>query len=142
MVTRRSARRYSNLYIGFAISIGSLCQPCALGKHFSDLFVPEDPLCPPAISQMHSWLDKCNAEHSECKVEKSSLPARVLDLGSRSEREAMIRLVEPVGQLDHYVALSHIWGKSITFLTTRNTFAAKKRGFNLHETLQPFVTPS
>ena len=87
---------------------------------------------------MQYWLDKCNTEHSEFKVEKSLLPTRVLDLGSRSEREAMIRLVEPVGQLNHYVALSHIWGKSITFLTTRDTFAAKKRGFNLHETPPTF----
>jgi Heterokaryon incompatibility protein (HET) len=110
----------------------------ALGKYFSDLFVPEDPLCPPAISQMQSWLDRCNAEHSECKDEKSLLPTQVLDLGSQSVREAMIRLVEPVGQLDHYVALSHIWGKSITFLTTRDTSAAKKRGFNLHETPPTF----
>ena len=50
----------------------------------------------------------------------------------------MTRLVEPVSQLDHYVALSHIWGKSITFLTTRDTFAAKKRVFNLHETPPTF----
>jgi hypothetical protein len=115
MVTRRSARQYSNLYIGFAsaskLTLLIFVKDSALGKYLSDLFVPEDPLCPPAISQMQSWLDRCNAEHSECKVEKSLLPTRVLDLGSQSEREAMIRLVEPVGQLDHYAALSHIWGK-------------------------------
>jgi len=87
---------------------------------------------------MKSWLDRCSAEYSECKVEKSLLPTRVLDLGSPSEREAMIRLVEPVDQLDHYVALSHVWGKSNTFLATRGTFMAKKGGFNLHETPPTF----
>ncbi|OCL11137.1 hypothetical protein AOQ84DRAFT_287841, partial [Glonium stellatum] len=90
-------------------------------------------MCPSAISQVQSWLDRCNAEHSECKVEKSLLPTRVLDLGNPLEPEAKIRLVEPIGQIDHYVALSHVWGKSNTFLTTQDTFVAKKTGFDLDE---------
>ncbi len=62
------------------------------------------------------------------------MPRRVLDLS-----DGRIRLVETIaGQQGHYVALSHCWGKEQLLTTTRDTFASRVDGIELHDMPRTF----
>jgi len=56
------------------------------------------------------------------------LPTRVLDLGV-SGSPGTVKLVETNGQQGQYIALSHCWGATNSFLTTRETIESRKIGF-------------
>ncbi len=65
---------------------------------------------------------------------EDTLPRRVLDLS-----DGRIRLVETIaGQQGHYVALSHCWGKEQLLTTTRDTFASRVNGIELHDMPRTF----
>lgn len=90
----------------------------------------EDPWSDHCVAHVKHWIEKCNAEHRNCSVSDRRLPTRVLDVGTSAGSE-VIRLFESQGQKGTYAALSHCWGTSKAFLTTRATLEARKKGFSL-----------
>ncbi|KAK3502515.1 hypothetical protein B0T13DRAFT_430379 [Neurospora crassa] len=69
------------------------------------------------FSLMRRWLEDCDDQH-QCKPHaKSTVPTRVLDLGTG--REPIVRLYRTrPGDSFRYIALSHCWGKDQHFTTT------------------------
>ncbi|KAK3361032.1 heterokaryon incompatibility protein-domain-containing protein [Lasiosphaeria ovina] len=87
------------------------------------------------------WLRKCLESHSLCAISTHSnppLPARVLDLGSRSGTEQGIRLVNGLNRHGPYVTLSHAWGRSRVITTTASTIQQRRDGISLSELSQTF----
>jgi len=64
------------------------------------------------------------------------MPTRVLDVGD--SEDSRVFLVETQGQCGQYTALSHCWGESNSFLTTRDTLEEMKGGFMLEQTPATF----
>lgn len=57
------------------------------------------------------WLQDCDKNHSDCKVPKTSLPTRLIDVGTASS--PVLRLLETRSdkvENTQYIALSHPWG--------------------------------
>ena len=64
-------------------------------------------------------LQQCKTSHRSCGlVSKYHLPTRVLDVGTLG---GSIRLYQTQGEIEHYIALSHCWGKSRILTTTTET---------------------
>lgn len=83
--------------------------------------VHQDPLADESVSVISQWLNVCQ-NHRECQPKDNSLPSlptRVLDVGLTSLDN--LYLFETQGHKAKYIALSHSWGKSQTFTTTRET---------------------
>ncbi|KAL3425198.1 heterokaryon incompatibility protein [Phlyctema vagabunda] len=56
------------------------------------------------------WLDECSGKHELCpSAHKALLPTRVIDIGESSSGEKP-RLLNTLGQMGTYLALSHCWG--------------------------------
>ncbi|KAL3421540.1 heterokaryon incompatibility protein [Phlyctema vagabunda] len=92
--------------------------------------VHRDPSSPPVIARIQRWLSNCDKDHPSCRVnEIPLLPTRVLDVGS-SNGSQVVKLVESSEeQRGAYIALSHCWGKSTPFVTTRDNFEQMQNGF-------------
>ncbi|KAF3770676.1 HET-domain-containing protein [Cryphonectria parasitica EP155] len=67
------------------------------------------------------WLKTCRTEHAHCPSDDPPvLPTRVIDVGTAPDFQDL-RIFLSAGTKDHYVALSHCWGGSITPLLTTKT---------------------
>ncbi|WQF80964.1 Putative heterokaryon incompatibility [Colletotrichum destructivum] len=85
------------------------------------------------LNHVTNWLKKCN-EHPHCHSrDKSSLPTRLLDVGTADSASSTIKLVEPDSDLcDRYITLSYCWGQGAKhFTTTSETLHAHKEGISL-----------
>lgn len=104
----------------------------------------EDPGDPVSLNRLRTWLKGCQSNHSKCNFEPTPLPSRVLDLADPALSQTQIRLVEPALETTgHYAALSHCWGVSRQFTTTKATLEARKSGIDvptLPKTFQDAVT--
>ena len=88
-----------------------------------------DVLNPATISRLRSWNKRCDQEHQGCHSEQLPvLPTRILDVGD-PESTGNVKLVETNGERGQYIALSHCWGTSNSFLTTRGTLESMHNGF-------------
>lgn len=67
-----------------------------------------------------------------------TLKSRVLDIGDLSINSDQVKLVEPDNQCGRYASLSHCWGSSRHFLTTRDTMEELKCGIKISELPQTF----
>ncbi|KFA70604.1 hypothetical protein S40285_04681 [Stachybotrys chlorohalonatus IBT 40285] len=77
-----------------------------------------------------TWLKDCNETHGECSSAPTSLPTRLLEVGSLSDD--YIRLVETgAGAMGRYASLSYCWGSSLTLTTTRASRQARLSGIHL-----------
>ncbi|KAL3421849.1 HET domain-containing protein [Phlyctema vagabunda] len=86
-----------------------------------------------------SWLHQCLNKHGSCHHgENSKLPSRVLDLGYSSSSD-QIKLWEPGLHHGRYATLSHCWGHSGHYTTTRNSFESRKKGIQLTELPRTFL---
>ncbi|KAN0102637.1 HET domain containing protein [Hyaloscypha variabilis] len=95
----------------------------------SEAFVHPNPLDPSTIARLQTWIKRCDQEHESCHGERNPiLPTRILDLGE-SGSTGNVRLVETNGHRGQYIALSHCWGASNSFLTTWDTIESRKNGF-------------
>lgn len=95
----------------------------------SDAVVYSDPLGAPTVARLTKWIETCNKDHEGCHSKETPLlPTRVLDVGS-SPSSQVVKLVETSGQRAQYIALSHCWGESNSFMTTRTTIEDMKSGF-------------
>lgn len=96
---------------------------------FQNIVVHDDPLSSQSIEQVKSWINRCRRNHPECGLEWTPLPTRVLDVSDTNS----IKLVRPLGLEDKYVALSHCWGNSNYFVTTRQNMKTFKAGFSIRQ---------
>ncbi|KAH7630903.1 heterokaryon incompatibility protein-domain-containing protein [Sordaria sp. MPI-SDFR-AT-0083] len=83
--------------------------------------------CSQHMGLMRQWLEYCDTRH-HCKPQaNSSVPTRVIDIGT--EHEPTVRLCETKpGDSFRYIALSHCWGTEQHFLTTACNLEEHKRG--------------
>ena len=92
-----------------------------------------DVLNPATISRLRNWIERCDQEHKCCHSEQLPvLPTRILDVGD-PESTGNVKLVETNGKRGQYIALSHCWGASNSFLTTRDTLESMHNGFLLDQ---------
>lgn len=99
------------------------------GANYSSIVHP-NPLDPSTIVRLQTWIRQCDQEHESCHGERPpTMPTRVLDLGYPNSYDN-VKLLETNGQRGNYIALSHCWGTTNSFLTTRETFQSMKNGFN------------
>jgi Heterokaryon incompatibility protein (HET) len=75
------------------------------------------------------WLRECDTQHKCAPSGDTSLPTRILKIGLDSVGGPII-LVESEGRKGRYAALSHCWGPSQPFITTRTTIEDRKRGID------------
>ncbi|KAF5638763.1 het domain protein [Fusarium tjaetaba] len=88
-----------------------------------------DPLGGIAAARITKWIEECVNNHEACQQEDTKFfPTRLLDVGT--EDTDMVKLVEPHQKVE-YVALSHCWGQSKEFVTTRTTIEQMNEGFHL-----------
>ncbi|KAE9370086.1 HET-domain-containing protein, partial [Stipitochalara longipes BDJ] len=71
----------------------------------------------------------CTLHHDGCRKTLCSFPTRTLDV----QDPHCIKLCNTEGQYGQYVALSHCWGGSNTFLTTPTTISAMCDGFSIDQ---------
>jgi hypothetical protein len=108
------------------------------GKSF-----PENTSSAASLQQASGWLNYCLEKHTKCgSILKSELPTRVIDVGG-SELEANVRLHESHREFDHYVALSHCWGKFQMIKTERDSIHLRTQSIpwsSLPRTFQEAIT--
>ncbi|KAF2750409.1 HET-domain-containing protein, partial [Sporormia fimetaria CBS 119925] len=75
------------------------------------------------------WLKECMDGHSRCKYEVTSLPTRVIDVGSE---EIEPRLYVTNGEKEKYVTMSHCWGGKCPVMTTTETIEDHKQGLPMN----------
>ena len=80
---------------------------------------------PAAFQKAKVWLQNCIANHKYCGSDNvQRLPSRLLDLGL--DDADILKLVEKVGEHGKYAALSHCWGATPQFTTTKATLLERK----------------
>ncbi|KAH8769274.1 heterokaryon incompatibility protein-domain-containing protein, partial [Hyaloscypha finlandica] len=81
-----------------------------------------------SIGRLKEWIKTCVTSHSRCSNTGTVLPTRLLDINDLTA----VKLIEHHdSNVKHYTALSHCWGSSNTFLTTRANIRSMKAGFNI-----------
>ncbi|TID27527.1 homodimeric type dihydroorotase [Venturia nashicola] len=99
---------------------------------FRGRIVHEDPMHPAVLKRMQMWVEFCAEHHSKCHPGETHLPSRVLDLADPSLDNDTIRLVEPPSETNaHYASLSHCWGKSQQFTSTKATMSQRMTGIEV-----------
>ncbi|KAE8311035.1 heterokaryon incompatibility protein-domain-containing protein [Aspergillus transmontanensis] len=86
-----------------------------------------DSAAPQYFALIESWIKRCESDHPECKVMRGNSlvnPKRLLQISS-TLGESRVHLVQ-VGKFDspRYTALSHCWGNTPGFKTTRQNLEA------------------
>lgn len=81
----------------------------------------------PVVSK---WLRECKETHTACSKSKTPLPTRVIDVGPSNGSEKPFLLLTK-GENAVYTALSHCWGESLPYTTTKKTLSSRKAGFPL-----------
>ncbi|KAF4944219.1 hypothetical protein FSARC_14734 [Fusarium sarcochroum] len=99
----------------------------------SEAVVLPDPLGAVAVTRMSHWIKECNENHQQCRKEDIGFcPTRLLDVG-RAESNGLIRLIEPVNEVVDYIALSHCWGESTSFIITQESIHQMRLGFQAND---------
>ena len=89
------------------------------------------------------WLEECKTAHAECRIRKSFLPTRLVDVGPPDGSETL-KLVDTrqskIGsETDlEYVTLSHCWGLTEHITTTEATIERRKVGIAFSELNRTF----
>jgi hypothetical protein len=94
--------------------------------------IHSDPCHPHVVSRIRHWIQSCDSSHEGCRVDNIPLlPSRVIDTDGPPSSE-FVRLIETSdGQRGPYIALSHCWGTSNNFVTTRSNLEEMKSGFTI-----------
>ena len=87
------------------------------------------------LSVLSAWLDDCTRNHPKCGSTITSLPKRVLDVGTQAHE--CIKLHISNNEIARYVALSHCWGAGVAgqARTTKENLLSRK------ENIQPEELP-
>ena len=103
--------------------------------------INKDPSSETTLARACNWVQNCDTEHEGCKPMDVPLPTMVLDLEDprlSPSSDRIIRLWETGGVHGSYTALSHCWGNSRHFTTTRSTISARKQGIEFAEMPKTF----
>jgi hypothetical protein len=85
------------------------------------------------------WLRACEESHNNCAVgQATSLPTRVLDLGTYGDGTEDMHLYESHGETGSFGTLSHCWGSIQPPKTTNATIGARKAGIQFTELPKTF----
>ena len=83
------------------------------------------------IARVQRWISHCDENHPTCRVNECPLlPTRVLDVGYGNSTGVVKLLESTEEQRGAYIALSHCWGRSSTFITTRDNLEQMQKGFH------------
>ena len=85
---------------------------------------------------LSGWLQRCEGDHVDCKIEIGPLPTRVLDVNDGSSN--ILQLYLSRGERERYCALSHCWGGSVPIRTTGDSLGDRLRGIHLHDMPKTF----
>lgn len=99
--------------------------------------IEQDPSSMKTLTRAAKWLANCDSEHSDCEAQNTLLPRRVLDVNAGDDPD-IIALRELPDTRDRYVTLSHCWGSSQQFTTTRATMNERKTRIQLEELPKTF----
>ncbi|KAG5744700.1 hypothetical protein H9Q70_012598 [Fusarium xylarioides] len=84
---------------------------------------------PGALRVVSSWLKNCQDNHEKCCHDHTTLPSRVLAVGSIGD--SSIKLIETnAGTIGKYASLSHCWGSVPMLTTTRISLHAHMSGIS------------
>ncbi|KAK5660448.1 hypothetical protein OQA88_12993 [Cercophora sp. LCS_1] len=98
--------------------------------------VHRDPLSEPTLQHMTSWILSCNDQHGCYQGAEASLPSRLLDVRNLDHVVLFDSTdLEDRGGDKRYATLSHCWGSSRDFLTTRQSLSNMKKGFPISEVI-------
>jgi hypothetical protein len=85
-----------------------------------------------ALQWMKNRIAKCDLEHNKCRRSLTAgLPKRVLDVGEPRDGQTRIpmgeniRFIETSENVTDYICLSHCWGTTDMFKTTRETISER-----------------
>jgi hypothetical protein len=84
-----------------------------------------------ALAYARNWVYDCDKQrtNTRCHVDGAALPARVLDV--KSDKAGGVAVYESDGEIGRYAALSHVWGETNPFTTTRANLEAHKEGIGM-----------
>lgn len=99
----------------------------------ADTYPYPDPMGDAALEQLFESIRQCNDHHLECSRSGYRLPTRLLDVGKLDSSSSLVKLLETQGIDGSYVALSHCWGNSQPYKTTRATIDKTKAGIMLED---------
>ncbi|KAH8597052.1 heterokaryon incompatibility protein-domain-containing protein [Bisporella sp. PMI_857] len=117
--------------IGFCVEYDS-----KLADTISGRVVYPDPTSPQALGWLHARLQHCNEVHG--RPLQTNLPTRVLDIGDIETSNGQIRLLDSQGTKGDYTTLSHCWGTSQQFTTTKATMIDRHHGISITQLPQTF----
>lgn len=87
-----------------------------------------DPLDAQVVTRLKEWIATCDSKHQRCRSEQvPQLPARIIDIGSVSSPHNVNLVETSDGDRAPYIALSHCWGKSNSFITTKDNIEQMKK---------------
>lgn len=92
-----------------------------------------------SVSSILAWLEECKSGHPACAETNShgsAMPTRLVDVG---EEGRFPRLVETIGILSQYLALSHRWGGSCILQTTMANLEKHKQSIPLEGLCATFL---
>lgn len=90
-----------------------------------------------AFQKARTLLQKCVTTHIACVSDDDQpLPSRLLDLSSQDADT--VKLVETAGEYGKYAALSHCWGTTPQFITTKVTIHERKENIFLAQLTNTF----
>lgn len=82
-----------------------------------------DPSSQDNFNDINSWIEACS-KHPNCLPSSdTSLPLRLLDVGSRSSSKSRLAITD--GQLGKYICLSYCWGTSSGLTTTYSSLSSR-----------------
>jgi hypothetical protein len=92
-------------------------------------FEPKDAISDESLSWVQLRIDQCLRNHSKCsKSIDNLLPIRVLSLKKNSAGSIEVSLKETNNERGVYACLSHRWGGSDSYMTTRSSYADMLKG--------------
>src|ERR1700712_4686371 len=119
--------------------------PAALSGDIIGRKIEENAGSEASFQLIRKWVDVCVGSHVEClpssslnhptqtvlgKPETTLLPTRLIEIGPSDGTESpFLKLTR--GERGRYISLSHCWGKSKLFTTTKATLAARMQGFSM-----------
>lgn len=70
------------------------------------------------MKMLSDWLEQCENNHTHPQSYSAQLPTRVLDVGEPGKPDSLRLHVTKNEEIGTYLALSHRWGKGVTFCNT------------------------
>lgn len=91
-----------------------------------------------SVASIRNWFERCNSSHTTCAGANfgvAAMPTRLADVGEEGKAP---RLVETVGSVSQYPALSHRWGGACIIQTTQANMEKHKQIIPLEDLCATF----